>query len=76
MMDAIHSLADTLLFRSAPACKECRDEGRGTVRMEDSLVYVPAQALYVEAWECPECGHAVYRGDPPRFKTPTGEWLD
>ena len=72
MVTGIPSLE--FLRRSRPACDDCSTDD-ALVRMEATTVYSEAWATDVDAWECPECGKAVVRGDAPALTTADGDRL-
>lgn len=50
-------------------CERCYEEDGARVEMEATTAWSSALAVYVDAWECPECGRQVMRADE-------GEWTD
>lgn len=55
-------------------CARCKERDGTEVALEATTVFDPSQQVRVSAWECPECGHRVYRDtgngvelyDPPQ----------
>lgn len=63
------------ILGSRVGCSKCH-EGRGEdVFMEPTQAWHPSLMAYVDAWECPECGHTTVRGEDPTITNASGEQL-